>query len=131
MRGSYQYFEPDEDLIAQADLLLQTEGTLDADDLPPTLDVETVGTTTPRTPQQMAAEVKQWVDYVGAATGKTPIIYVGQYFWMDQVGGADQSANPLWEAQYRRHVPDRARAVDQLDRSGSTRRPARCPASPA
>jgi GH25 family lysozyme M1 (1,4-beta-N-acetylmuramidase) len=100
VRGTYQYFEPDEDVIAQADLLLQTEGTLDAGDLPPTLDVETTGTNPARTPQEMAAEVKQWVDYVGAATGKTPMIYVGQYFWMDQVGGADQHANPLWEAQW-------------------------------
>ena len=40
LRGAYQFFRPGQDAIAQADLLLSKMGTLEADDLPPVLDVE-------------------------------------------------------------------------------------------
>jgi len=98
LHGAYQFFRPSDDPIAQADLLLSKIGnTIAADDLPPVLDVEA---TDGQTPAQVAAGVKQWVDHVTAALGRPPIIYTGYYFWRDSVGGADESASPLWHAQY-------------------------------
>lgn len=97
LRGAYQFFRPAQDPIAQADLLLSKIGTLSPDDLPPVIDVEADGGLTPA---QVAAKVKIWIDHVTAAIGKRPIIYTGFYFWRDQVGAPDQTASPLWHAQY-------------------------------
>jgi GH25 family lysozyme M1 (1,4-beta-N-acetylmuramidase) len=103
IRGVYQYFEPAQDPIAQADMMLAAMGPLAPGDLPPTIDVETTGG---KTPSQLAARVAQWSDHVAAATGRAPIIYVGKYFWQDQVGGVDMTRNPLWEAQWGSACPD-------------------------
>jgi MYXO-CTERM domain-containing protein len=96
--GAYQFFRPNQDPIAQANLLLSKIGTLEPDDLPPVIDVESDGGLAPA---QLASKVKQWVDHVTAAIGRPPIIYTGFYFWRDEVGapafGAD---HPLWHAQY-------------------------------
>src|SRR5437660_7476592 len=43
VRGSYQYFEPAQDPIAQANYLLQHIGTLGPGDLAPAIDTETLG----------------------------------------------------------------------------------------
>src|SRR5438105_6100539 len=43
VRGSYQYFEPAQDPIAQANYLLQHIGTLGPGDLAPAIDTETMG----------------------------------------------------------------------------------------
>ena len=43
LHGAYQFFEPSQDPIAQADMLLAKIGTLKPDDLPPTIDVEVTG----------------------------------------------------------------------------------------
>ena len=96
--GAYQFFRPAQDPIAQADLLLSKIGnTIAADDLPPVLDVEAADG---KTPAQVAAAVDAWVQHVTAALGRRPIIYTGKYFWQDSVGDADQTASPLWHAQY-------------------------------
>jgi GH25 family lysozyme M1 (1,4-beta-N-acetylmuramidase) len=98
LHGAYQFFRPSEDPIAQADLLLSKIGNqIAADDLPPVLDVESADGLSA---SQVAAKVKQWVDHVTAALGRPPIIYTGYYFWRDSVGDADESASPLWHAQY-------------------------------
>ncbi|HTR51676.1 MAG TPA: GH25 family lysozyme [Kofleriaceae bacterium] len=96
--GAYQFFEPAQDPIAQADLVLaKIGGTLAPDDLPPVLDVEVSGGLGGAA---VAANVKTWVDHVAAAIGRPPIIYTGKYFWEDNVADADESASPLWHAQY-------------------------------
>ncbi len=96
LHGAYQFFRPSQDPIAQADLLLSKIGTPMPDDLPPVIDVEADGGLTPA---QVSAKVRIWIDHVKAAIGKRPIVYTGYYFWRDQVGG-DESASPLWHAQY-------------------------------
>lgn len=98
LRGTYQYFQPDEDPIAQADLLLENMGTLMADDLPPVIDVEATGGLGAAA---IAASVQAWLDHVEAATGRTPIIYSGYYFWRDNVGDPPGFTRyPLWIPQY-------------------------------
>ncbi|HEU0029068.1 MAG TPA: GH25 family lysozyme [Kofleriaceae bacterium] len=97
LRGAYQFFRPNQDPIAQADLLLQKIGTLGPGDLPPVIDVEVDGGLGP---SAVASAVRKWVDHVTAAIGRPPIIYTGFYFWRDQVGAPDLTTSPLWHAQY-------------------------------
>ncbi len=98
LRGTYQFFQPDQDPIAQADLLLSNMGTLEPDDLPPVIDVEAMGGLTG---PEVATAVRAWLEHVEAATGRTPIIYSGYYFWRDQVGDPPGFARyPLWIPQY-------------------------------
>ncbi len=95
--GVYQYFEPDEDPIAQADLLLENLGPLQPGDLPPMIDVESTGG---QSPAAVASAVRAWVDHVEAALGVRPLIYTGYYFWQDNVGSPDFGDYPLWIAWY-------------------------------
>jgi GH25 family lysozyme M1 (1,4-beta-N-acetylmuramidase) len=98
VHGAYQFFRPTQDPIAQADLLLaKIGGQLAPDDLPPVLDVEV---SDGASAAQVAAGIHTWLDHVAAAIGRRPIIYTGFYFWRDSVGGADDTASPLWHAQY-------------------------------
>ncbi|HEY4182140.1 MAG TPA: GH25 family lysozyme [Kofleriaceae bacterium] len=97
--GVYQYFRPNQDPIAQADLLLdKIGGMVAADELPPVIDIEATGSLAPA---DVAAKAKLWVDHVKAATGVTPIVYTGFYFWRDMVGAPSWGGeHPLWHAQY-------------------------------
>ena len=95
--GVYQYFEPDEDPIAQADLLLEHLGPLQPGDLPPMIDVESTGG---QSPAAVASAVRAWVDHVEAALGVRPLIYTGYYFWQDNVSSPDFGDYPLWIAWY-------------------------------
>jgi len=96
--GAYQFFRPAQDPIAQADLLLSKIGNkLAADDLPPVVDVEASDGETAAT---VETKLHAWVDRVTTALGRAPIVYTGQYFWRDSVGGADFTSSPLWHAQY-------------------------------
>lgn len=103
IRGAYQFFRPNLDAKAQADLFLEKIGTLAPDDLPPVIDVEATGS---QSASVIAAKVRTWIDIVEAATGKKPIIYTGYYFWRDSVGDAKFPGYPLWIAAYVNHCPD-------------------------
>lgn len=95
--GVYQYFEPDIDPIAQADLMISMMGKLAPGDLPPVIDVESKGSATPT---QFAAAIGKWMDRVEKATGRKPMIYTGAYFWEDYVKASTWVDHPLWHAQY-------------------------------
>jgi lysozyme len=104
IRGVYQFYRSDEDAIAQADLLLDTMGTLEPGDLPPVADVES---TDGMTPEQIAAHLRTWIDRVQAGTGRRPIIYSGPSFWTTKVGGTSAFADiPLWLANWTSGCPD-------------------------
>jgi lysozyme len=104
VRGAYQFYRSDEDPIAQADLLLDTMGTLEAGDLSPVADVES---TDGMTPEQIAANLRKWIDRVQAGTGRRPIIYSGPSFWSNQVGGTSAFGDiPLWLANWTSGCPD-------------------------
>ena len=102
LRGAYQRFQPGMDVMGQAKLFVDKLGPFVEGDLTPMLDVEDAnGLTGP----QIAAAVKQWMDYVEPRVGRKPIIYTGFYFWRDSVGGADFADHPLWIANYSATCP--------------------------
>ncbi len=102
LRGAYQRFQPDQDVIAQAELFVQKLGAYVAGDLPPVLDVEDDKGLPAAT---IAARVREWSTYVEQHVGLRPIIYTGFYFWRDKVGGADFSDHHLWIANYGSSCP--------------------------
>lgn len=90
--GVYQYFEPADDPIAQADLLLDALGPLLPGDLPPMIDVESTGGLGP---SAINDAIHAWIDRVEGQLGVKPIIYSGYYFWNDNIGSSDFGAYPL------------------------------------
>lgn len=103
VRGAYQYFEPGQNPITQADILLEKMGPLQPGDLPPVIDVESHGNLSATT---VASKVKQWVDHVEAELGVKPIIYTGRFFWQDYVKTSEFSSYPLWIAHYTNGCPN-------------------------
>ncbi len=101
LRGAYQYFRPEESAIAQADLLIAAIRR-DPGELPPVIDVETDGG---RSPAQLAARVRAWVDRVRAQLRVEPIVYTGPDVWRERAGGAELSSQPLWLAHYTPSCP--------------------------
>lgn len=101
LRGAYQYFRPDQDPTAQADLLVRTLAK-DPGELPPVIDVETDGG---KPPAELAARVQTWIARVREQLGVEPIVYTGPEFWRDRARNADLSAQPLWLAHYTRDCP--------------------------
>ena len=100
VRGVYQYFEPGQDAVAQANLLLQRIGTLGPGDLPPVIDVETRGG---QSAAAVIAAVQQWVSTVQSATGVQPLVYTSPSFWS---GLGDPSvAADLWIANWGASCP--------------------------
>jgi GH25 family lysozyme M1 (1,4-beta-N-acetylmuramidase) len=97
MRGAYQFFEPGQDEVAQANLMVQKIGKLGDGDLPALVDVEATGGQAPAT---IAAKLRHWLQIVEAGTGKRPWIYTGAYFWQDHVGDTTFGQYPLWIAAY-------------------------------
>lgn len=109
VRGAYQFFRPGKDASAMADVLIDKIGQLGPGDLPPTLDVEA---TDGESPSSIIAKIHVWVDKVKAATGRTPIIYTGRYFWNDNVGTSAFNHHPLWLAAYVSGCPNTPDAWD-------------------
>jgi GH25 family lysozyme M1 (1,4-beta-N-acetylmuramidase) len=97
LRGAYQRFQPDEDVIGQADIFLEKLGPFEEGDLPPMLDVEDSGGLGA---DMIALHVRQWLTYVEAQLGVRPIIYTGRFFWRDTLESADFTEYPLWIAHY-------------------------------
>ncbi|UQA57694.1 glycoside hydrolase family 25 protein [Polyangium aurulentum] len=93
VRGAHQVFKPEQDVIAQADLMLSAIGTLGANDLPPVVLLASTGGVTKAT---LVSKLKQWLGHVEAATGRKPIIQAGKYFWQDNVTSAEFAGYPLW-----------------------------------
>ncbi len=97
-RGAYQFFRPNQDPIAQADVLLNRLGwEAQIGDLPPVLDVEVNGGLSAG---QVASRVRQWLDRVEAALGVRPIIYASPGLWDSLVASDDFGDYSLWVAHY-------------------------------
>ncbi len=101
MRGVYQHFRPDENAIAQADVVIAAVSH-DPGELPPVIDVEVTGG---KSPAQLERQVRAWVERIRAKLHVEPIVYTSPSFWENEVGGADLSQLPLWVAHYTNECP--------------------------
>ncbi|MBX7097015.1 MAG: carboxypeptidase regulatory-like domain-containing protein [Myxococcaceae bacterium] len=102
IRGAYHYLVPNQSISTQANMMIQAMATLGPDDLPPMLDVEEVDGVSPA---GMAAAVGQWLSAVKAATGRTPMIYTGSYFWNDYVKSSAFTSSALVLPNYSSSCP--------------------------
>jgi lysozyme len=93
IRGAYQFFEPGQDPVAQANLVLSSIGAIGPGDLPPVLDVEVTGG---QSAAAIAAGIQNWVSTIQQGTGRTPIISTNRTFWNGSVASAGFSIDPLW-----------------------------------
>ncbi len=101
LRGAYQYFRPDQDALAQADMMINMLGR-DRGELPPVIDVETDGG---KPPAELVGKITAWIARVRDKLGVEPIVYTGPEFWRDRTQSADFAAHPLWVAHYTRGCP--------------------------
>jgi lysozyme len=101
LRSAYQYFRPEESAVAQADLMIAAIRR-DPGELPPVIDVEVDGG---KTPAQLAARIRTWVERVRTQLRIEPIVYTAPDFWRERVGGADLTNQPLWLAHYTQSCP--------------------------
>jgi len=100
IRGPYQYWEPAQDPIEQADILIDkinAVGGLEPGDLPPVIDIESVDGATSA---QTIANAKTWIERVETALQRRVIIYTGSYFWDDHQLGTSLNGQPLWGPNY-------------------------------
>ena len=100
-RGAYLFFRPDQDIAAQADLMIAAMHDRDPEDLPPVIDLEVDGGLAAPI---VAARARAWVERVRAGLGVDPIVYTGGDLW--RTGGAELLASqPLWIAHYTQGCP--------------------------
>ena len=97
IRGAYQFFEPGQDPTTQANIMISKMVGFGPGDLPPMLDMEVTGGQSAAT---ITAKIHTWANKIKAATGRTPLIYTGKYFWDPNVQTNDFSTYPLVIAAY-------------------------------
>lgn len=105
VRGTYQYFRPAEDPVAQADVLIReirAQGGILPGDLPPALDIETTDGVPSATLQQRALV---WLGRVEAAFKRTPLIYTSPGFWQELDADPAFARYPLWVAHWDTSCP--------------------------
>jgi lysozyme len=101
VRGAYLFFRPDQDVTAQADLMIAAMRGREHGDLPPVIDIEVDGGLPA---PAVAARARAWIDRVRAGLGVEPIVYTGSDLWRS--GGAEAlAAQPLWVAHYTQTCP--------------------------
>lgn len=96
VRGAYHYFIPKTDAHKQADFFIRTVQ-LTKGDLPPVLDVETIGK---QSPQELKTAVKIWLDRVESHYGVKPILYTSYKFKKRYLSDSIFNAYPYWIAHY-------------------------------
>lgn len=97
IRGAYHYFIPTTDARKQAQFFI-SQVQLQPGDLPPVLDVETVGRKSSGT--DIKTSVKTWLDIVEAYYGVTPILYTSHKFRERYLSDAMFDKYPYWIAHY-------------------------------
>ncbi len=94
-RGAYHFFVASEDALDQANLFINTVGSLSSGDLPPVLDVEAGSGTS----GSLVNDVQIWLSAVEQKLGLTPMIYTAPSYWNEYMN-ADFGKYPLWVAEY-------------------------------
>ncbi len=106
VRGVYQFFRPNQDPVAQANLMIQMineAGGLEDGDLAPTLDLEVTGGMSTAT---IIARSKVWLEKVEAATGRVPLVYTSPGFF-SQFGSPQAFGHyTLWVAHWGPQCPN-------------------------
>jgi lysozyme len=97
VRGGYWYFEPEDDPLAQAQIVVDAIGPLGPGDLPVTCDVESEDYPDPAS---YAVALATWMDAVEEGTGKRPMIYTRASYWDPYVNSGAFSDSALWVAHY-------------------------------
>lgn len=107
--GSYHFFRPNRDLVAQADNVLKVVGQLGKGDLPIAIDVERDNSGVDGiegTKDDIVATdamMEHFANLIESRTGKRPIMYsYGPYFYSHKI---DVPTCPLWIADYRNGPP--------------------------
>lgn len=96
VRGAYHYFNPRTDALRQADFFIHRVK-LESGDLPPVLDVESVGSLSD---EELKQRVQQWLQRVEKHYGITPILYTGYKFRMRHLNDTVFNRYPYWIAHY-------------------------------
>lgn len=96
LRGAYHFYEPADDPASQAQNFLSTVS-LAPGDLPPALDVETLGGVSST---ELWSGVAAWLQAVQTATGRQPLLYVAPGFWNENSPDLALTSYPLWLADY-------------------------------
>lgn len=96
IRGAYHFFSPKTDPNKQADFFIRTVQ-LTAGDLPPVLDVENIGKSTPK---DLKTAVKTWLDRIEAHYGVKPILYTSYKFKSRYLSDSIFNTYPYWIAHY-------------------------------
>jgi GH25 family lysozyme M1 (1,4-beta-N-acetylmuramidase) len=111
VRGAYHFFDATVSGVDQANYFLQVVGTIEAGDLPPTLDIECPvpgesdclgnGNSGEASSAQITQAMNDFLTTVKSATGLTPIVYsYGSWFSDNGVDTTGLDAYPLWLADY-------------------------------
>jgi GH25 family lysozyme M1 (1,4-beta-N-acetylmuramidase) len=117
--GAYHFAQPRRPLSSAADQArhyVRTVGTFKGTGvLPPILDLECNGAGnycdygSALSVSELRTWTKTWIDTARAMTGRTPIIYTGDYFWRSAMGNTNAFVgNPLWYARYTTTTPTAA-----------------------
>ena len=122
--GAYHFFSARSSAAQQAHFFLKNSR-FAANDLPPVLDLEP---TAKQVAQMggaagMFARVRTWLAIVRKATGRLPVLYVGQGFVNKYLSLAPdiKSRYPIWIARYGQYRPDIRLAFWQLTPYGKVR----------
>ena len=104
-RGAYHFARPSVGSApAQARYFVSRVGSFQgAGMLPPVLDLEATGGLSG---SQLKTWVASWLQTTEQLTGRTPMIYVSPYFWIDHVQNSTAFTHyPLWIAHYTKGSP--------------------------
>lgn len=96
IRGAYHFFVPGVDPKKQANLFIR-QVHLETNDLPPVLDIETIGKLSE---VDLKRDVKIWLDIVEKHYGVKPIIYTGYKFKIRYLNDSTFNQYPFWIAHY-------------------------------
>ena len=96
IRGAYHFFSPKTDPLKQADFFIRTVQLIPGD-LPPVLDVETIGKSTPH---DLRIAVKIWLDRIESHYGVKPILYTSYKFKNRYLSDSVFNTYPYWIAHY-------------------------------
>jgi GH25 family lysozyme M1 (1,4-beta-N-acetylmuramidase) len=94
-RGVYHFFVAADDPASQAEWFL-SQLALEEGDLPPVVDIETLGDDPPH---DLADRLRLFLETVEAEVGARPILYTGPAFWNRHLGEGF-GEYPLWIAHY-------------------------------